>query len=171
MLEELPAVLALAAVGGLSSPEVFAWVDACVASCEAPPDWLLDASLARSPQDRLHHLRRAAPSDPGVLLALGAAVVAHLRGRLAATALAHLGLRAAWDDQQLPPEVRAAVYDLDEEACCAHEYDGVSQPQRVTTAVLGLREAIARCCEHYATLEVVVSRYPGAAAEGTRDEG
>jgi hypothetical protein len=158
MREELASVLALAAIGGLSSAEVAAWVDSSVASCEEPPAWLLEASLARTPEDRLHHLREGMAGTIDGLLRLDAGLLAVERGRLEAAELAHFGLGLMWDDVHLPSDVRAALYDLDEEACCAHMFDGQPQPERVALAVQALRATVSKANPRHSALEALAGK-------------
>jgi hypothetical protein len=68
--DDLAAVLLLAEIGGLTYAEVSTWVDCKVTQCEEPPSWLLDASLARTPEDWLP-ARGRRRQDRRVTAALG----------------------------------------------------------------------------------------------------
>jgi hypothetical protein len=110
---------------------------------EASPGWLTDASLATTPEDRLHHLREASGETADPLLQLHAAAVGLARGRLTAKDVAHVGLRLSWDNK-LPDDVIDAVYELDEGACCAHDFNCVPNAARVEAAIARLNEQLLR---------------------------
>ena len=137
--------LALAEANALSSEEVSTWIDDQVSVRSTPPTWLLDASLARTPEDKLHYLRVApgvegASSDP--LLSLQASVLAYRRGRVSVEDLAIQALYAAWD-HRFPANLKDAVYELDEDANCAHAFNGHPQPERVAKSVALLESRLA----------------------------
>ena len=143
--ETAACLLALAHENALSTREVSDAIDTLLATLTEPPRWLLDASLAASPEDKLHHLRLA-PDAAGLaadaLLSLSASVMAYRRRRIDAHDLASRGLHAAWDDP-LPEEVKDAVYELEEDANCAHDYAGVPQPDRVARSIDALASRLA----------------------------
>ncbi len=147
-VNEARAIVELASFGALSASDVAAWVDRTMLSMPSPPTWLIEASLARSPEDRLHWLREAGPGEAPALARLGGALLACQRGRMSAYEVAHLGLRL-----DLPPGVGAAVHELEEDACCAHEFDGVPQPERVDAALDALAGALARQGPTFGLLE------------------
>jgi hypothetical protein len=67
-------------------------------------------------------------------VSLAASVLAYRRHRIDAHDLSSHGLHAAWDGA-LPEDVKDAVYELEEDANCAHGYDGVPQPDRVARSI------------------------------------
>jgi len=157
--ETAACVLVRVSSNAMSPPELSTWIDSQIAARDQPPTWLLDASLAPSAEDKIHHLRSVEGSaqvgaDP--LLQLEATYLALERQRITADMLASRALHLSWD-HDLPPELAAAIYELEEDASCAHAFDGVVQAERVTVSVAMLGARLSAHSEWRAHLEAICS--------------
>lgn len=153
--ETAACVLVRVSSNAMSPPELSTWIDSQIAARDQPPTWLLDASLAPSAEDKIHHLRSVEGSaqvgaDP--LLQLEATYLALERQRITASRALHL----SWD-HDLPPDLAAAIYELEEDASCAHAFDGVVQAERVTVSVAMLGARLSAHSEWRAHLEAICS--------------
>ena len=155
-------VLALVGANALSSRELSEWIDRQIMLRPEPPRWLLDASLAVLTEDKLHHVRlvpSALETSLDPFLILHASLLAYKRGRTRSEHLASRALHTAWD-HRLPDDLRDAIYELDEDATCAHDYDGISQPDRVARSVALLDARLAAQSKWRTLIEACVTAAP-----------
>ncbi len=143
---DLAALLMLSVESGaLTLSEVIARVDVEIGQRADAPTWMLDASLAENPEDLARILDRASFAHPVLLdhaTILEVLALAFGTGRITPEAFAKQVCGLALDD--LPQATTGALADLEEEAFCAHEHNGVPQAghvlkaaQRVAVASLG----------------------------------
>jgi hypothetical protein len=126
----------------LDHAEVVALLDSEILHRSDVPGWMLEASLttfAEQLVSALDTVSFAHPllSDPASTLeALGYALQS---GRVDPFAYAERACRFLAED--LPGRVLEAVADLDEDAYCAHDYNGVPQPEAVSRSAAALAAA------------------------------
>jgi len=175
--EIVACVLALVKAQAISSSELSNWIDKQVETRDVPPAWLIDASVAQKPEDKLHHLRRVGHPNAGgddPFLLLEACMIAMDRRRATPESVARVSYRLTLS-HGLPADIQEAIYELDEDATCAHEFGGVVQAQRVVVSLAVLRARIARYSRWAADLAAVcpaVGTEQDAGVEsasGTRD--
>ena len=113
---ELAAALVVAIEAGLlSTAGAIRVVDREMADRPSPGHWMIEASLSGTPQDLLHVLQGVANGHP-------------LLGEIWPLA-----------------ELSQPLYDVYEEATCAHEHGGVPQAQAVQNALRALFDAGRTC--------------------------
>jgi hypothetical protein len=138
-------VLALVGANALSSHEFSEWIDGQILLRPVSPRWLLDASLAPLTEDKLHYVRLvpgAVEISQDPFLTLQAHLLAYRRGRIESEHLASRALHTAWD-HRLPDDMKDAIYELDEDATCAHAHGGIPQPERVAQSIARLESHLA----------------------------
>jgi hypothetical protein len=144
---ELAAALVVAIEAGLLSiAEAIRVVDREITRRPSPGHWLLEASLIGNPQDLLHALRPVADGHPllGEIWPLLEAMERSLRNGTDPIKVARL-IKRFYPYGSWPTELRQPLYDVYEEATCAHEHGSVPEPQSVQKALLVLFE-IGRVC-------------------------
>jgi hypothetical protein len=141
---ELAAIILIAVESGLLSANgAVSVVDREIEAREVADGWLIEASLARSIQDLVHVLRGRAADHPMIvdeLTLLEAIDVASVH----ATADLDRLVSAVLDRYPysgLPVDVQDLIYQLDEEATCAHGHDGEPQPRAIEEALQALLAA------------------------------
>jgi len=139
------ALLASIEVGLLSASEAMKIVDREIEERPSPATWLIDASLALTPEDLLHILRGRAEGHPmlddvwPLLEAMEKALDAGIDPIDVACRIKRVYPYGDW-----PKELDQRLYDVYEEATCAHEHGGVPQPNVVSNALRALFAAARR---------------------------
>ena len=128
-------------VGLLSAGDAMKVVDREIAARASPDAWLIDASLASTPEDLLHVLRAKARGHPMLddVWPLFEAMEKSLDAGGDPVAVA-CRIKKVYPYGEWPQELDQRLYAVYEEATCAHEHGGVPQPKAVESA---LRELFA----------------------------
>jgi hypothetical protein len=151
-------------VGLLSTKEAIRLVDREIATRSSPAAWLIAASLANTPEDLLHVLRETAESHPILdsLWPLLEAMERALDKGVDPIAVA-CRIKKVYPYGEWPEELSQLLYDVYEEATCAHEHEGEPQPRLVENA---LRALFAEAKRHGSWCSVLDGlRLEGSAAE------
>jgi hypothetical protein len=142
--DDFAAVLAVAADAGVMPlSRLLAEVDAELAARPEAPMWLINTSLALSLPDAVRALREHVQEHPLFTDPVGRLEVVALAVEvgLAAIERASGEICRLYPYAPLPPDLNALAYDVEEEAQCAHEHNGVPKPDRVDAAILALLRA------------------------------
>jgi hypothetical protein len=122
--------------GRVAFEVIVARIDQEIEGQASPPVWMLDASLARSEDDFRRVLVEYAGGHPVLTDEMACLeVLAAMRQRhgVAYHAVARLVLDL-WSDGRMPPDLHHLASDVYEDAFCAHDHDGVPQPDRAAKA-------------------------------------
>ena len=152
---DLAAALVVSMEAGLiSSGEALKIVDREIASRASPEAWLIEASLARTPQDLLHVVRARAEGHPMLtdVWVLFEAMEKALDAGIDPVAVAYR-IKKVYPFGSWPGELDQVLYDVYEEATCAHEHGGVPQPRIVESALRALFAAARRSSSWCSALE------------------
>ncbi len=144
---ELAAALVVAIEAGLLTiAEAIQVVDREILNRPSPGRWLIEASLIDTPQDLLHILRPVAHGHPLLheLWPLLEAMERSLSSGADPIKVARL-IKSVYPHDSWPAELDQPLYDVYEEATCAHEHGGVPEPQSVQKALLALFD-VGRLC-------------------------
>jgi hypothetical protein len=139
-------------------------VDQQIASRGEPERWLIDASLARSVPDMLHVFRERACDHPMLsdpLALLDALDVAAVQASVDTDTLVSAVLDL-YPYPELPRDIRDRLYELDEEATCAHGHGGVPQPELIENALHALLATARGRSKWRKTLESMLAGVLGA---------
>jgi hypothetical protein len=132
-------------VGLFSAGDAMLVIDREIGARASPEPWFIEASLAKTPQDLLHVLRARAEGHPmlhdswPLFEAMEKALDAGIDPIDVACRVKKIYPYGEW-----PREVDQYLYDVYEEATCAHEHGGVPQPEVVEKALRALFEAAKR---------------------------
>src|SRR5882672_6294373 len=144
---ELAEALVVAIEAGLlTMAEAIRVVDREIVNRPLPGRWLIEASLIGTPQDLLHVLHPVAHGHPllhevwPLLEAMERALSSGADPIRVARLITRVYPHDSW-----PAELSQPLYDVNEEATCAHEHGGVPQPQSVQNALLALFD-VGRLC-------------------------
>ena len=144
---ELAAALVVAIEAGLlTMAEAIRVVDREIVNRPSPGRWLIEASLIGTPQNPLHVLHPVAHGHPLLheLWPLLEAMERALSSGADPIKVARL-IERVYPHGHWPAELSQTLYDVYEEATCAHEHGGVPQPQSVQKALLALFD-VGRLC-------------------------
>ncbi len=141
-------------VGLISAGEALKVVDREIALRASPEAWLIEASLARTPEDLLHVLRARAEGHPMLtdVWPLFEAMEKALDAGIDPVAVAHR-IKKIYPFGSWPGELDQVLYDVYEEATCAHAHGGVPQPRTVESALRALFAAARRCSSWRSALD------------------
>jgi hypothetical protein len=131
------ALFVVADAGLLTGAELVGRIDCEIAESPDPPLWLIEASLARTPSDRLHFLAAASRDHPlrhDSLAFLEALAAAHESGRVGLEAIVQRITRL-WQAEDLPADVERMVHDVDVEVACADDRLPPAEAEWVLKAV------------------------------------
>jgi len=143
---DIAAALVVSIDGGLLTPiDAVRVVDREIAARAAPDAWLIDASLTRTPEDLLRILRAKAGGHPmlDALWPLLEAMEKALDAGIDPIAVA-CRIEKVYPYGEWPGELDQLLYDVYEEATCAHEHGGVPEPKVVAAALRALFAAAKR---------------------------
>jgi hypothetical protein len=143
---DLAAALVVAMdVGLLSAGDAIRVIDREAAARTSPSPWLIDSALAKTPEDLLHILRANAAGHPMLeeVWPLFEAMERALATGADPTQVA-CRIKKIYPYGQWPPALDQALYDVYEEATCAHEHGGVPQAASVSQALRALFDAAKR---------------------------
>jgi hypothetical protein len=154
------ALLVAIDVGLLSADDAIRVIDREVAARTAPSPWLIDAALVKTPEDLLHILRENAVGHP-MLEEVWPLFEAMERALTTGADPIQVACRIkkVYPYGQWPPERDRALYDVYEEATCAHEHGGIPQPASVSQALRALFD-IAKRNRVWNSLERVLTGRP-----------
>jgi hypothetical protein len=156
---DLAAALVVAIEAGLlSMAEAIRVVDRELTRRPSPGHWLIEASLIGTPQDLLHVLRPVADGHPllGEIWPLLEAMERSLLSGGDPIKVARL-IERVYPYGSWPTELSQPLYDVYEEATCAHEHGGVPEPQSVQKALVALFEVGRACGSQRSALQRVLS--------------
>ena len=131
--------------GLLTAIDAVKVLDREIAARPSPDAWLIDASLTRTPEDLLHILRGKAEGHPmlDALWPLLEAMEKALDAGIDPIAVA-CRIKNVYPYGEWPGELDQLLYDVYEEATCAHEHGGVPEPKVVAAALRALFAAAKR---------------------------
>lgn len=144
-------------VGLLSASDAINVVDREIAARPSPAPWLIDASLAGGPEDLLRILRAKAEGHP-MLEDVWPLLEAMERALNAGTDPIEVACRIkkVYPYGEWPKELGRLLYDVYEEATCAHERGGVPQVDVVESALRALFSAAKRSSSWWSVLDALV---------------
>jgi hypothetical protein len=156
---ELGAALVVAIEAGLlSMAEAIRVVDREIVHRPSPGRWLIEASLIGTPQDLLHVLHPVAQGHP-LLHEIWPLMEAMERSLSRGADPIKVGrlIKRVYPHGSWPAELSQPLYDVYEEATCAHEHGGVPEPQSVEKALLALFDVGRVCGSERSALRRVLS--------------
>ena len=141
-------------VGLLAASDAMRVVDREIGARASPAAWFIEASLAKSPQDLLHVLRARAEGHPMLndVWPLFEVMEKALDAGVDPIDVA-CRVKKVYPFGEWPREVDQHLYDVYEEATCAHEHGGVPQPELVEKALRALFAAARRSSSWRSALE------------------
>jgi hypothetical protein len=167
---EFAAALRLAGdTGLLSQAGLVHRIDAELVGLAAPPHWLIAASLAKTPADRLQVLADASQEHPMIedsLSFLDALAMAVERCQFGVVEVVRRASRI-WYVDDLPADIKDMVHDLDVEVSIAYDRGLPEDTASVRTATERLlRHSLGRSRWHEAIRRVFGSLQDGHASNG-----